>query len=116
LPKRTAAEPQQQLGLTVACRLDGVRSVKGVWWERQLAEVAAHHVSQRGHAQALVVVGGAVHLVLVDGDACRNKETSQQLAVLDKGTCAHCLAVQQEVHVAINGKVYCVLGAYVPQA
>jgi hypothetical protein len=55
--------------LTVAGSLDRVSCVKAVWWEGHLTEVAAHHLSQWGHTQACVVVGGPVHLVLVDGDA-----------------------------------------------
>jgi hypothetical protein len=61
----------------VAGGLDGVCCVKGVGREGQLAEVAAHHISQGGDAQALVVVSGTVHLVLVDGDACRRVYQSQ---------------------------------------
>lgn len=54
----------------MACCLNGVGCVEAVGREGHLTEVAAHHISQGGHTQAVVVVGGAVNLVLVNGDAC----------------------------------------------
>jgi hypothetical protein len=55
--------------LTVAGCLDGVRCIECVCWEGHLTEVATHHIGQRRHTQAVIVVGGTVNLVLVDGDA-----------------------------------------------
>jgi hypothetical protein len=54
--------------LTMACCLNCVCCVEGVFWEWHLTEVATHHLSQRGHAQLVVVMCGTVNLVLVDGD------------------------------------------------